>query len=489
MENHKDWRERLDQNEAPMDTGKFWNSLESKIPVAQTDKKKRRFFFWLLLLLIGSGVTVGGIIFMKTENKATDLAATNLQKPDISDLNDKENSSCKSEKVESEKLEASSAEKIISNNASVASMNNTRSDQNLQNQTSSSTKNNAIALPKSDVAKPGEAKQDSQNANSSYAGNDLNSITITPILENTQPTEVENQNTLYSFEKSSSGINTESLEYLPARASELASKPNWSLGSMPTFDNIQKIKTKNSGWQYWMDLSYGLGMAQHSLSTSDPIILSYLDNRAMHESKLESRMAVWENKLIHPSGFYVSTGLRYQSHITRFDWSKEETKLEWKLADGFVEDSQGNQIAVRDSAWQQYRELREIRQHNTISTLDIPFNVGYAMRKNKFSLELAAGVTANIAQYSSGKQLNLEGQPVKWNETHELTFKEFSTGWGASAMLRGSWYPTEYLGIFIQPSFSKDFSNRMISEAGYRHKIDFISVQAGLSFLLFGEEM
>ncbi|MBK7425996.1 MAG: hypothetical protein IPI60_02640 [Saprospiraceae bacterium] len=381
MENHKDWRERLDQNEAPMDTGKFWDSIESKIPDAQADKKKRRFFFWLLVFLLGSGVTVGGIIFMKTQNKTTDLAAITLQKPDISAINEKENSLNKSENGESEKLEASSAEKITSNNTSVASLNHKRSDQNLQNQTNYSTKNKSIPIPKSDIAKPGEVMQDTQNANSTYAENDIKHKAITPTLENTLNTDSEYQNTLMSSEKSSSGIYSESLDYLPARASELASKPNWSLGSMPTFDNIQKIKTKNSGWQYWMDLSYGLGMAQNSLSTSDPIIQSYLDNRAMHESKLESRMAVWENKLVHPSGFYVSTGLRYQSRITRFDWSREETKLEWKLADGFVEDAQGNQIAIRDSAWQQYRELREIRQHNTISTLDIPLNLGYIMRK------------------------------------------------------------------------------------------------------------
>jgi hypothetical protein len=484
MENHKDWKDRLDQNEVPMDTGKFWDSLESKIPEVQSDKKKRRFFFWLLVFLIASGVTVGGIIFMKTENMATDLAATNLQKPNISDLNN-ENSSSKSEKVESENLEASNAEKITSNNASSASMNNTRSDQNLQNQTSSSTINKPIALSKSDVSKPGEAKQDSQNANSSIGANDLNSIAIVPMSEYTRITEIENQSVLISSEVSSIGNYAESLDYLPTLASGLSTQQNWKLGSIPSFDNIQKIKTNQSGWQYWMDLSYGIGIAQHSFSTSDQNIQSYLDIRAKYESTLESRLAVWENRLIHPSGLYFSTGLRYQSHITRFDWSKEETKMEWTLADGFVEDAQGNQIAVRDSAWQQYRELREIRQHNTISTLDVPLNIGYIIRKNQFSIEFALGITANIAQYSSGKQLNLQVQPVKWNDADELSFKEFSAGWGSSAMLRASWYPTEYLGIFLQPTYSKDFSNRMISAAGYRHKIDFISIQAGLSFLLF----
>ncbi len=485
MENHKDWRERLDQNEAPMDTEKFWDSLESKIPAAQANKKKRRFFFWLLVLLIGSGITAGSILLTKPEKEIKELAIKKTAEHEMAIKEENRNSLINLEKDKTEdQKELANAEILTPSNDSDTPLNTARPYQYSGNKASSSASNTAKISTKPDKNKLTEGKQASQEGESFLAEKSLSAIT--PVEEHTQNSQPGNQYKSMSSEITASRIYAESPDKLPTRATEISTDPNWNPGSMPDFDNIQKIKANKSGWQYWMDLSYGVGMAQHAFSTSGPIIQSYLDNRSKHESILESRLAVWENRLIHPSGLYVSTGLRYQSHITRFDWSKEENKLEWKLADGFVEDDQGNQIAVRDSAWQQYRELREIRQHNMISTLDIPLNIGYLMRRNRFSLEFAVGVTANIAQYSSGKQLNLEGQPVKWNDADELTFREYSTGWGASAMLRGTWYPTEFLGIFIQPSYHIDFSNRMNTVAGSSHKLDFIGVQAGVAFLMFG---
>lgn len=487
MENHKDWRERLDQNEAPMDTGKFWDSLESKIPAKQSDKKRRRFLFWMLVFIIGSGVTIGGILLMRTENQQVELANRELQVTTFDKLEEKMRSNNISEKfADGTQDETATAEIITQNHSSFVSSNHNRSEENLQNKKKFIEGSKAITSLKAQASMTNELMNVSQNASSSIAENNLKVITVAPELEYNQNPDVEKQNVSKTADISKALKNSVSLDYLPTLKIALISELKRDPASMPAFDNFQKIKLKKSGWQYWMDLSYGIGIGQHSFSTSDPIIQSYLDNRSNHETTLESRLAAWENRLIHPSGFYVAAGLRYQSHFTRFDWSKEETKLEWKLADGFVQDAQGNQIAIRDSAWQQYHELREIQHHNAISTLDIPLNIGYIIRKNRFSVEVAAGITANITQYTSGKQLNMDAQPVQWNATEELTFKKFSTGFGASAMVRASWYPTEYVGVFIQPSFHKDFSNRMISGAGYQHRIDFLNIQAGVAFLMFG---
>ncbi len=487
--NRKDWRDRLDQNESPMDMGMFWNSLESKIPVQNPGKKKRRFLFWLLFLLIGSGFIGTIIIFNKPKGK---IAGQTEQQKNAGVTEARESSLSPIETQHAaDEIPTSDATAVISQNQSSSAA--TAAGDSVHKALTKYQSENISSVTKTantSDKKTGNNSNDTQIEETASSGNASPIKEVVSENKQDQVFGIENQN----IEKNAMSTAHElaqnsmaAMEYLPTLSGELYRELNWNMGYVPTFDHAPKLNQEKSGWQYWMDLSYGIGMAQHAFKTSDPLTQSYLGNRSKYESTLESRLAVWENRLIHPSGFYVSSGLRYQTHITRFDWSKEEVKIEWKLADGFVQDAQGNQIAIRDSAWQQYREMREIRQHNTISSLDIPLNVGYIIRKKQFSIEIAAGVTANISQYTSGKQLNFQEQPVKWNATEELTYKKSNTGFGASAMFRASWYPTEYLGVFIQPSFHTDFSNRMNSGAGYEHKIDFVNIQAGVAFLLFRE--
>lgn len=486
--NRKDWRDRLDQNENPMDTGMFWNSLESKIPVRNQGKKKRRFLFWLLLLLIGSGFIGTIIIFNKPQGR---IAWQNEQHKSTGVTGAVESSVSSIEtKNAADVIPASDATAVISQNQSSSST--TAAGESVQKTPRINRSENIGSVSKATNPSHKKTGNNGIHTQTEETASSENASPLKEVIsENKQHqiSGIENQNIQLNAEPRVYEIARNSIsttEYLPILSGELSRELNWNIGYVPSLDHAPKLSQKKAGWQYWMDLSYGVGVAQHNYASSDPLIQSYLDSRSINESKLESRLAVWENRLIHPSGFYVSGGLRYQSHITRFDWSKEEVKMEWGLADGFVQDAQGNQIAIRDSAWQQYREMREIRQHNTISSLDIPVNVGYIIRKKLFSIEIATGLTANISQYTSGKQLNFQEQPVKWNSTDELTFKKSNTGLGASAMVRASWYPTEYLGLFIQPSFHKDFSNRMNSGAAYEHKIDFVSIQAGLAFLMFG---
>lgn len=486
--NNKEWRDRLDQSESPMDTGEFWDSLESKLPATNPGKKKRRFLFWLLLVLIGSGFIGAKFIFDKPQGKIA-VQSDQQENAGIKEREESSLSSRESNNSETESQVLGASKAISQNQSTLASTAGRKPVQNTQVKNQNKDKVFALRSSQSSIRKSGIRQMGTQNGDVVLSGNALPSKEVNSENKLEQIAGIENLNILNNAESGSFEIHQHSrgeAEFLPTLSGEISRETNWNMSYVPSFDPAPKMNQKKPGWQYWMDLSYGIGIAQHFFSTSDAMIQSYLDNRSKHESILESRMAVWENRLIHHSGFYVSSGLRYQSHITRFDWSKEEVKMEWKMADGFAEDAQGNQIAMQDSAWQQFREHREIRQHNTISSLDIPVNIGYIMRKKQFSIEIAAGLTANIAQYTSGKQLNMENQPVLWNTTDELTFHKYRTGFGASAMLRASWYPTEYLGIFIQPSFHKDFSSRMISGAGYVHRIDFVNFQAGVAFLMFG---
>ncbi len=247
----------------------------------------------------------------------------------------------------------------------------------------------------------------------------------------------------------------------------------------------QSIRSPTRTWRLWTDLSYGAGYAFHRFDTRDAEYLPYISLRRESETALESRIASWESRLVHPSGFYILSGLRYQTHVSRFDWQLDERRTAWGLADGFMPDGGGAPVPFRDSAWQHYRVIREIRQHNRLSSLSVPVAIGYARTRKSWSFEAAAGILVRFSHRSTGMSLGLDGSPVVWGERPELTYLD-GVRIDATCMFRAGWYPARFLGVFVQPAFTYSPAGRLVREAGYTHRIHSAHLQLGMSFLLYG---
>src|SRR5690606_25684249 len=76
-----------------------------------------------------------------------------------------------------------------------------------------------------------------------------------------------------------------SVQKLPGLPLEQLNETKLQLASMPVFEEFAKVKAENESWQYWMDLSYGVGLARHNFNSENASVQSYLENRSQYESQ------------------------------------------------------------------------------------------------------------------------------------------------------------------------------------------------------------
>lgn len=491
MEHKKPWRTRIDRHTSPMDTDSFWQHLEGKL---DTDRRRRGFFmlWFVLVVLCGTIMYFSGRDTIRKAVEDHPIATY----PGTRAVGGRSGT------------EPSAIEADYTTGISPGVQGSRHKIGELDRPDVLNTPTGAINWPSSEISytvapatypspadvSAGAVQRSGDTAVIAIAvtepGHLQEHIPAQPLIAGDTPDEEglteQGRDIGYTGERSQ-GDTARALSGLPDGPAAPDHHAGASIKAGP--DDAprrasQDIRRPVRTWRLWTDLSYGAGYAFHRFDTRDAQYIPYLSLRREFETPLESHMASWEGRLIHPSGFYLLSGLRYQAHISRFDWRTEERLIAWGLADGFIPGGHGDPIPFQDSAWQHYDMTREIRQHDRVSSLAIPVSLGLVRQKKNWSVEIAAGIIAGFSHRSSGMSLGLDGSPVAWHERPELTYHN-RVRIDATVMFRAGWYPVHSLGIFIQPVFTYSPSNRLIGEAGYTHRIHSVHLQLGLSFLLY----
>jgi hypothetical protein len=178
--------------------------------------------------------------------------------------------------------------------------------------------------------------------------------------------------------------------YLPLLESVLT-KENRKLSSPSLMDGCNVYKSNKS--HFFIDIYYAPEIASRSLSTDDPALQAYVDERFNSEKPMLSYSAGIKGSVVFGNGLTARVGLSYSNNSERFDFIKERQKITKE-----IKDQNGNVIRT---------EITELvitdKVYNSYKFIDLPIMIGYEKDLKDFILSVNGGIGLNLSASQSGK--------------------------------------------------------------------------------------
>jgi hypothetical protein len=149
---------------------------------------------------------------------------------------------------------------------------------------------------------------------------------------------------------------------------------------------------KNNKSHFFLDVYYAPEIANRSLTTKDPALQAYVQERENTEKPILSYSAGVRASFVLGNGLSLRTGLSYSKNSERFDYIKETQKITKEIKDqnGNVIRTEITELVIMDKIYNQYKFL------------DIPILIGYEKDLKDFVLSLNGGIGFNISSTQSG---------------------------------------------------------------------------------------
>ncbi len=193
-----------------------------------------------------------------------------------------------------------------------------------------------------------------------------------------------------------------------------------------------RFSNKLKGLYVWAD--YTSAYTSQSLSANTTEYDTYINSRNSSETSIYSFSSSLGLGFIHTSGWFVESGLTYDQINTQFHQT-EENIIGTEEIIRTSKDENGNVTGT-------YTEVipiigyNEIRHINKLTQMDIPLLVGYELPVSpKLNISLKAGPNFNISSHSSGRVLDIDGNPIYFGDDSgsNLYSDKFGIGYIAGA--------------------------------------------------------
>ena len=242
---------------------------------------------------------------------------------------------------------------------------------------------------------------------------------------------------------------------------------------------IRPLKSKEEGVFVSVFGGAGIVQRQDNFSAVEPAIVEY---RKAHADRLEPQLA-WsvqmETGYRHHSGFSLSTGLGYGQIREQFSFDGIVR------VDTFIGNSDRGRYYVKPSGDTLfltgpgvYTELvnRQVLHNNSLSYYQVPLLLGYHFPKNRWDIELAAGVNYLFRTQYQGRIS--EGFPATIIDDPALTLRN---RWGYTARVGVQYQllPATYLYLNTQFVQSPEFLRKEV-----RQRYRSVGMQVGLQYRL-----
>ena len=465
------WRQKLTDQEAPMDIHRFWDQLEPRLP-----RQRRRRLLWLWLLPVGL-LLAGGVYWWNSsgKKKGSDLAIQPL--------------SSIQEPVAKPYGESMPEASVTGNHPKLKT-----SEDNLAGRHADQEKNTSASttsqVDQTDMAgHPRVRKRDTRKQNTDVLSENrqpplerLTDLSEPGLLSANQANKTQTEPEVASDDSGTGKLHLSDLSVglLSLRSINLLATDQPAL---PENARGPQVKLPaNPRWTWAVTAGGGPGIGIRSIRATDQGNSNWISEREKTEKLLESWQVRVMGEVVSPAGFYLEAGLQWTRQNERFDWSTDSLSWTWGPAAGFLIDDQGGKQPWQDTTWSSYNLHRQVRHYNQISTIDLPIGIGYERRMGDWSFRVGGGLMINLNQTSSGRSLHPAGWPGYWENEPVFALKQ-NIGMGYYGQLRISRVLFADLDLYLQPGWSAYPGHRQMDDR-FTLRYDHIHLLAGIRWRL-----
>lgn len=473
------WRNALDRHPSPLDTDRFWQSLEPRLPQR---RRKKRWPVWWSFLLAGILLVAG---WMLTSRDIVPDSATASMKEIPSPV---------------KATGQGAVEAGVPDYGSAADLEPADSDTGSGMTISRIGKRDPSSRPAGGGLDPGyggtlrtsplPGKPDSSSKRVRESGTTEPERTpaigpsVSPMVLEERPGEAPTpHNLLLPAPEEES---TASMGYKQEWMTGLPTLLNGVEGTNPVTGAGQPLLLQRvfHSWQWFVDVVGGVGFPSRDFKAATQEGAAIVADRRSSETTLLSWSAGADVRCYSPSGIFLQSGIRYHEIRERYDWQGTETRYSWEYAEGDLWSGGEITESWADSTWVARQLTRTVRHYNRVATWDVPVLLGYRHVWGTWSGDVALGAQINLSQQVDGRSSGMDGRPSYWNEDAALMYRP-RLGWGAVLQGRLAWYPRLGYGVFIQPVWQWLPDSRTDPKlTGYETRYHMFYLQSGISIRL-----
>ena len=206
----------------------------------------------------------------------------------------------------------------------------------------------------------------------------------------------------------------------------------------PIPPSIQVQRSKD--WKLGLDLALGTGIIFQQLSSARPELNSYVNSIEMFEKPLDYYHGQLALKWKHRSGMYIKTGLSYSRITSRISLSNVTIKDTIIQGIQYYDiDPMGARSQVEGDVMALYVEDYQAKWHSYHHIIDLPIILGYEVINTKaIGLSIEGGLRTNLATISKGAIINQEGflDKFKSSDSNNVYRKNLGFNWQMGVDLR-----------------------------------------------------
>lgn len=472
------WRNALDRHPSPLDTDRFWQSLEPRLP--QRRRKKRWPVWWSFLLAgillvagwmltsrdIGLDSATASLEEIPSPVKATGQAPVDAQIPDSGSSADRE-------------AGVPDAGSGMTTSRSGEGEPSSRATGEFGPGPGGTPHTSPVSgMPVSSTERIRETETSEQEGTPAIRPSSL------PMALGETPGEPPTQHALSL--SAPEGEPAASMVHKQEKMTGLPTLLNGVEGAFPVTGAGQPLPLQRvfHSWQWFVDVVGGAGFPSRDFKAVTQEGAAIVADRRSKETTLLSWSAGADVRWYSPSGIFLQSGIRYHEIRERYDWQGTETRYSWEYAEGGLWSGGEITQSWADSTWVARHLTRTVRHYNRVATWDVPVLLGYRHVWGTWSGDVALGAQFNLSQKVDGRSSGTDGRPAYWNEDAALMYRP-RLGWGAVLQGRLAWYPRLGYGVFIQPVWQWLPDSRTDPNmTGYKTRYHMFYLQSGISIRL-----
>lgn len=433
MDNH--FKQKLDQHHIEWDKDELWQELEPQLP---EPKSRLRTYWWMLLPLLLIP-TCWGQHYL---SEASSIASTNTD----------ESVEVLSQPLETEEVQRPQQKEEYGSEVTVQNEEDLRVLPSVsvpQAVTASTT----IAFsrpqlyPTEIIQEAADRLAKSPVITLSPKGNTSKKVINSSTSQETQSIPQRNKAVVLPLAQ-------KPLAMVATASSNYPEIPNVTLSS-PNQQETAPAPVKGA----FVNVHAGLGTLNRQVKTNmiDPIALEHFTRHKNRETPEFAWNLNLEAGYRHQSGWSIHSGLGYQQlHETFFfdDVYRIDTVVTFFDRARYYVKPSGDTLFLSGPGYSTEVETRRIRHNNRVTYYQIPLFVGYHFPKNRFDIELAAGVHYLLAHQYQGRIS--EGAQVEIIDDPAFTLK---SRWGYAMRLGVQYelFGSTHLYLATQYSRSPEF--------------------------------